>query len=404
MMHSKRLWGRMLGIAGLSLTALLAIHRAPWTALGSQEEHMIILPERVYVETWADQIGLYDRISLHVAIVNDASSEVRLEQIRFFFPGSDGSRYEAVLDGKALEQRLKEGAQAVFVAGEVRTERSLCADLHLAPRGVAALVGNQFALPNGIGASKAIVEAHTRGPDGTGNILREEVPLWRYQPTTRFQFPFSGTWMVISDHGPGPGHPVNSFAYDFCKVQGVSVHRGDGRRLEDWFGYGEPILAVADGMVVEASQAPGVTETPPLVPLPTAEQMGVNGVTITNTLLTLDREGIHYAPGNLRWENLSPEDRGRLNGAYVVIQHSEEEFSFYVHLQPGSLLVNPGDRVKAGQPLGKCGSAGHANGPGLHFQLLYKPDQCAGLPVTFTPASDPDSPPLRLRSLWVVEN
>ena len=95
---------------------------------------------------------------------------------------------------------------------------------------------------------------------------------------------------------------------------------------------------------------------------------------------------------------------GRFNGAYVILQHGPEEFSFYVHMQPGSLLVNPGDAVKAGQPLGTCSSAGHSNGPGLHFQLLYKPDPCAGLPVAFTPAGDPDSPPLRLRSLWILEN
>lgn len=403
-MHRSRFSVSMLGIAGLSVIALLAIYRAPCTAFGSEEEHMIILPERVYLETWADQVGLYDRVSLHLAIANDASTGVRLERIRFFFPGSDGSRYEAVLEGKALEQRLQEGQQAVFVAEEVRSERSLCTDRHLAPRGVAVLVGNQFTIPSGIGVSKVIIEAAIRDAEGAGKTLAEEVPLWRYQPTTRFQFPFSGTWMVLSEHGPGPGHPVNFFAYDFCKVQGVSVHRGDGRRLEEWFGYGEPILAVADGVVVEATQAPGVVEIPPLVPLPTAEQMGIKGVTITNTLLTLDREGLHYSPGSLRWETLSAEDRGRLNGAYLIIQHSQEEFSLYVHLQPGSLLVKPGDRVKGGQPLGKCGSAGHANGPGLHFQLLYKPDPSAGLPVAFTPATQPEAPPLRLRSLWVVEN
>jgi len=210
---------------------------------------------------------------------------------------------------------------------------------------------------------------------------------------------------VSNVHGPGGGHPVDSFAYDFVKARGVSVHKDDGNKLEDWWGYDEPILAAADGVVVEANQATGVPDRQPLAPLPTAEQMGLKGVTLTNTVVTIDGEGAHYRPGNICWTALSAEDSARINGAHVVIRHGDEEFSAYVHLRAGSLTVTPGDRVRAGQPVGKCGSAGHSNGPGLHFQVLYEPDDMnAGLPVAFTPAGEPTVSPMRLQVLGVYGN
>lgn len=39
------------------------------------------------------------------------------------------------------------------------------------------------------------------------------------------------------------------------------------------------------------------------------------------------------------------------------------------HLQPGSLLVKAGDRVKRGQVLGLVGSSGNSDVPHLHFHI-----------------------------------
>lgn len=363
-----------------------------------------VLPERVYVETWREQIGLYDRISLHLTVINDSEEAVQLDAVRFAFAGPEGGRQEVELSGAALESRLAEGARAVFVVPEIRGHRTLVTESHFPPGAVAVLAGNQFVVPHALRADSVAIEVKARCTNGPQLDLRETVKLWRYEPTTAFQLPFDGVWMVTNGHGPGPGHPVNSFAYDFAKVNGVSPHAGDGRKLEQWYGYGEAILAAADGAVVEANQAPGVANNLPLMPLPTPEQLGLKPDALTNTLITIDRDGIHYWPGNLCWQTLSAEDRGRLNGAYVIIQHGPEEFSFYVHLQPGSLLARPGDRVQAGQPIGRCGSAGHANGAGLHFQLLYKPDPACGLPVAFTPSRAPETEPIRPQVMWMLGN
>ena len=42
----------------------------------------------------------------------------------------------------------------------------------------------------------------------------------------------------------------------------------------------------------------------------------------------------------------------------------------YAHLQPGTLRVKTGDRVKRGQTLGLVGNSGSSTEPHLHFQVM----------------------------------
>jgi murein DD-endopeptidase MepM/ murein hydrolase activator NlpD len=54
-------------------------------------------------------------------------------------------------------------------------------------------------------------------------------------------------------------------------------------------------------------------------------------------------------------------------------------------MQPGSLRVNAGDRVKAGDPIGLIGNSGKTIGPHLHFHLIDRASSLAGdgLPFVF---------------------
>lgn len=54
-------------------------------------------------------------------------------------------------------------------------------------------------------------------------------------------------------------------------------------------------------------------------------------------------------------------------GKYICVQHSDGTQSDYFHLE--EQLVSVGDKVEAGQHIGRCGSTGGSTGPHLHFQI-----------------------------------
>lgn len=74
-----------------------------------------------------------------------------------------------------------------------------------------------------------------------------------------------------------------------------------------------------------------------------------------------------------------------LSGNSVVIDHLNGEYSFLVHLQKGSVIVNEGEMVRRGQPIGKVGNSGSSMFPHLHYQLVDKPSytNSNGLPIYF---------------------
>ncbi len=74
------------------------------------------------------------------------------------------------------------------------------------------------------------------------------------------------------------------------------------------------------------------------------------------------------------------------DGNYVVIRIDRGHYAFYAHMQPGSLRVEVGDRVKPGQVLGLLGNTGNTDGPHLHFHIMDGPSplQSNGVPFVFT--------------------
>ena len=62
------------------------------------------------------------------------------------------------------------------------------------------------------------------------------------------------------------------------------------------------------------------------------------------------------------------------SGNNVVERIAPGQYAAYVHLQPGSVRVKVGQRLRTGQVLGLLGNSGNSTGPHLHFGIQDSPD------------------------------
>lgn len=83
---------------------------------------------------------------------------------------------------------------------------------------------------------------------------------------------------------------------------------------------------------------------------------------------------------------LPPSTAAGASGNWVSVEADKGRYAFYAHLQPGSIKVKVGDRVRVGQTLGLLGSSGNSNAPHLHFQMMDGPTPVAasGVPYRFS--------------------
>ena len=73
---------------------------------------------------------------------------------------------------------------------------------------------------------------------------------------------------------------------------------------------------------------------------------------------------------------------------FIVIMHDDGTTGEYYHLQKDGALVEPGDRVVAGQKIGLSGNTGHTALPHLHF-AVYRATRGArsqSIPISFATA------------------
>jgi murein DD-endopeptidase MepM/ murein hydrolase activator NlpD len=69
-------------------------------------------------------------------------------------------------------------------------------------------------------------------------------------------------------------------------------------------------------------------------------------------------------------------------GYYLVLAGNNEAYNYvFMHLQQGSMLVNKGDAVTAGQQIANVGNTGGSEGPHLHFEIWNGPWYHGGKPI-----------------------
>lgn len=148
--------------------------------------------------------------------------------------------------------------------------------------------------------------------------------------------------------------PVNPtrYAYDLVVVDASGrMFSGDGSRNADWFGFGAPVAAPGDGVVVEA-----VGDQPD--------------------------HAKGERPAYTRDQALKNPALGQ--GNYVAIKHADGIVSFVCHLRQGSVRVSVGDRVRAGQTVGAVGFSGDAYLVHVHLDVRTGPGFSEGYPSRFT--------------------
>jgi hypothetical protein len=225
-------------------------------------------------------------------------------------------------------------------------------DLALAPGTVPARVTNRIAYSLPEGTPSAVVLGANEGEVDGPKVAVNRRPAIVIKP------PLAGNgWLVTTACcGPNPHRDLRlaidgrrietgeTFAVDWGRLKGNRLFEGNGSTNEQFFGFGADVLAVADGTVV----------------------------------FTQDGEP-EQTPG----EATLAEKQSQIGGNKVILQIAPKVFAAYEHLQPGSLTVKVGDKVKAGAALAKLGNTGPSTGPHLHFGLLDRPDVFTGRALPF---------------------
>ena len=73
------------------------------------------------------------------------------------------------------------------------------------------------------------------------------------------------------------------------------------------------------------------------------------------------------------------------DGNFVVLDIGGGSYVLYAHMQPGSVTVKAGAKVKRGDVLGKVGNTGNTQAPHLHLHVMDGPSplQSNGIPYVF---------------------
>lgn len=161
---------------------------------------------------------------------------------------------------------------------------------------------------------------------------------------------------------------ATTFAIDLVPVddRGRSAAHRDWRTVlateppERFVGFGQPVLAPADGTVVHVHD-------------------GEPDHAARRSQLAL----IPYAFGQAGRLRQGP---AALAGNHIVIElGAGRGYAAIVHLRRGSPAVAAGDSVRTGDLLAECGNSGNSTEPHVHIQVMDGPDPSTarGVPLAF---------------------
>jgi len=315
-----------------------------------------VAPNPAYVERTPH--GQY--LSCDIEATNRGAAAVRITDLRAKLFSEDGT----LLAWRKIDSN---GARpSIEVLGQSRIEP-----------GATLTIFNPFdAL--GVEPPVARVELELRyaGPGGGGRASAEIRPV-EYRQHARLILPVAGARLFVYD---GPGlyshhrrvDPMEPFNRDVLKLAGNAQRyaldlvvldadgqpfHGDPADQKSWAGFGRPIVAPADGTVIEA-----IGDLPDDIPE--------------------DEAKLKANPGLMA-------------GNRVEIEHGSGEYSLLCHFRNGGVRVKPGQHVRQGDVIGEMGHSGMGSGlVHVHYELRNAPDlfRAEGLPARYSGFRRPGVP------------
>jgi hypothetical protein len=186
------------------------------------------------------------------------------------------------------------------------------------------------------------------------------------------RLPFVGTWLARNSPARRvPSHGTDLFATTYA-IDFIAVDERRSATTRDWrtllatesaarfFAFGQPILAPAGGRVVAVHD--GEADHAARRSLPSK-------VSYALTQAARARGGAAALAGN-----------------YVILELAQPRgYVLLAHLRAGSLQVDVGDWLVAGEQLATCGNSGNSTQPHVHIQVMDAADPLSarGLPLAF---------------------
>lgn len=184
-------------------------------------------------------------------------------------------------------------------------------------------------------------------------------PAAGYESEVTYRLPFDGLWFTYwggptelqNYHATTPGQ---RHACDFVVWNEGATFSGEGSRNADYYAWGQPVLAPADGTIVSVEN--GMPD--------------MNPGELLSAMDLAAAEGLHPA------------------GNHVIIETAASEYVILAHMQEGSVRVRAGNRVAAGDPLGLVGNSGNTSESHIHIHVQNAADffdpTAVGLPLQFS--------------------
>ena len=182
--------------------------------------------------------------------------------------------------------------------------------------------------------SKTLSEVYIQQNSPERNLysFHNDMIRFRHSDKVSVKLPFYGIWTVSQAHDGEYTHKDEfRHAWDFVITDSEQKqYMGTGDQLTDYYCYDKQVLAPAEGTVEHV-----VDDIP---------DNHIGDVDVKNN-----------------WGNT------------VIIRHSDDLFTSMSHLKPRSITVKPGERVRDGDVIARCGNSGRSPYPHLHFQFQSTP-------------------------------